>query len=452
MKLLFGVLASLLFSLNVLSQTLSVSIDSYLQRMHSIHIIPGFSVVVVKDNKVIFSKGYGVETTGAKKPFTPASVIAVGSLTKSFTALAVMKLVKKGKISLDAPVIKYLPWFHTANKEQSDKITIKMLLNNTSGLYAPNTNPSYELSEPAIESFVKNLSSIYLYKEPGNSYEYSNAGFVVAGLVISKVSGISYASFLEKEIFLPLGMKHTSTKPEDFDRMNIAPGHYPSIRSVIVARREPEFELGEYVPAGSLLHSCADDLGKYLVALINENGAVNRQVKKALWTPYVNFPGLSKEDGGDGKWFSYGLGWMISDVEGRKIIHHGGSTGKTSSFTMIDTANKIAAAILMNFDMTFIDKYTYPTEFNILNNVMRISSNLPVSEFGRPTENDPTLNSYELKNSNSENYLGEYTYNKGGDPLVYFGVDMKIEKGEGEGLQGVIYRGDQVVNSKILGQ
>ena len=105
MKLLSGFLASLFLSLTVLSQALPVSVDSYLQRIHNIHIIPGFSVVVVKDKKVILSKGYGVEKTGVNKPFTSATVIAVGSLAKSFTALAVMKLVEKGKLSLDAPVI-----------------------------------------------------------------------------------------------------------------------------------------------------------------------------------------------------------------------------------------------------------------------------------------------------------------------------------------------------------
>ena len=325
-----------------------------------------------------------------------------------------------------------------------------MLLNNTSGLYPPNTTPFYELSEAAIETFVKNLSSVYLYKEPGNSYEYSNAGFVVAGLVISKVSGISYASFLEKEIFLPLGMKYTTTSPEDFDRMNIAHGHYSSIKSVIVAKREPEFETAEYTPAGSLLHSSADDIGKYLVALMNEKGVVNSQIKKALWTPYINFPGLTKEDGGDGKSYSYGLGWMISTIEGRKIIHHGGSTGKTSSFTMIDTANKIAASILMNVDMTFIDKYTYPAEITILNDVLRLAAKLPISEFGKPETKDPTLNSYDLKENNKSGYLGEYKFSKGGDAWVYFGVDFKIQKTAEGSLDGIVYRGTQVVNRFVL--
>ena len=447
MRLLFVFVVGLLLSCTVISQTGMHSVDTYLQNVHNKHIIPGFSVVVVKNNKVIFSKGYGVEKSGAAKLFTTSSKIAMGSITKSFTSLAILKLADEGKLDLDAPVIKYLPWFKTANKEQSDKITIRMLLSNTSGLYAPNTT-TYDLSDSAIQNFVKNLSSVYLYRTPGNAYEYSNTGFIVAGCVISSVSGMSYASFLEKEIFMPLRMYQTTTKAEEL-KMTV-PGHYPSIRSVNVAKMEPEFEMGGYAPAGSLLHSCADDMGKYLLALMAENKVVTSQIKKSLWTSYVKFPGLSKEMGGDGKPFGYGLGWMISNIEGRCIIHHGGSTGKSSSFIMIDTANKIAAAILMNFDMTFIDKYTYPTEFNILNNVMRVAANLPVSEFGRPTENDPTLNSYELKNSNSGNYFGEYTYSKGGDPLVYFGVDMKIEKGEGEGLQGVIYRGDQIVNRFVL--
>lgn len=446
MKILFGLLASLLLSVNVFSQALPCSVDRYLQSIHNLNIIPGFSVVVVKGNKVIFSKGYGVESAGANKSFTPATVIAVGSITKSFTALAVMDLVDKGKLSLDDHVTKYLPWFHTVNRGQSDKITIRMLLNNTSGLYSPNTAPLYDLSESAIETFVKNLSSIYLYKEPGNSYEYSNAAFVVAGAVISKVSGISYASFIEKEIFLPLGMKHTTTKPEDFGRMDISYGHYPSIKSLIVAKREPEFETGEYAPAGLLLHSSGDDMGKYLVALLNENEVVNNHEKKALWTSYVDFPGLSKEDGGDGKRFGYGLGWMMSNIEGRNIIHHGGSTGRTSSFTMIDTANKIAASILMNVDMTFIDKYGYPTEVNILNNVLRLGADLPVSEFARPVVKDPTINNYELKENNKSNYIGEYKFRKGGDAFVNFGVDMKIRKTAEGQLEGIIYRGNQVVN------
>jgi len=117
---------------------------------------------------------------------------------------------------------------------------------------------------------------------------------------------------------------------------------------------------------------------------------------------------------------------------------------------MIDTANKLAATILMNVDMTFIDKYTYPTEVTILNNVLRLAANLPISEFGKPAAKDPTLNNYDLKENNKSNYLGEYKFSKGGDAFVYFGVDLKIQKTAEGQLEGIIYRGTQVVNRFVL--
>jgi hypothetical protein len=228
--------------------------------------------------------------------------------------------------------------------------------------------------------------------------------------------------------------------------LNTVPGNYPSTKGTIAAKREPEFETGEYAAAGSLLHSNAQDLGKYLFEYVNGNSVISRKSSDLLWTRYIDFPGLAKEDGGDGKQYSYGLGWMISEIEGRTIIHHGGSTGKTSSFMMIDTANKIAAAILMNLDLTFIDKHKYPTGFQILNNVMRLASNLDVSDFGKPAKQDRTLNKYELSVDKEGRYTGEYIHSQGGDGVVYFGVDMSIRKTEEGQLESVIHRGRQVVN------
>jgi CubicO group peptidase (beta-lactamase class C family) len=431
------------------AQQLSGSIDRYLKNIKETHVMPGFSLVVVKDGKAL-TKGYGVESTTSKKLFTSTSVIAIGSLTKSFTALAIIKLVERRKISLDAPVTKYLPWFRTLNKEESDKITIKMLLNNTSGLYSPVNTPLYDLSDGAGEKFVRQLSSIYLYKTPGNSYEYNNTGFVVAGLVIRKVTENSFASFLETEIFKPLRMARTTLRPEEFGRLKSVPGEYPSIKGTIAAKREPEFESAEYAAAGMLLHSDAEDMGKYLLAHLNINKVLRKESRELLWSRYIDFPGLAKEDGGDGKRYSYGLGWMVSEIEGRTIIHHGGSTGKTSSFMMIDSANNIAAAILINLDLTFIDKYTHPTAFHILNNVMRLATNLNISDFGIPLVQDRTRNNYELSTNKQGKYTGEYVYSNGGDGVVYFGVDLTICKTQEGRLEGVIHRGNQVVNRFIV--
>ena len=111
----------------------TAALDRFLTRHLAEIPVPGFSVVVVRNGAVIFQKGYGVEVAGRRKPMTVESPVAIGSLTKSFTAVAIMRLVERGAIDLDAPVVKYLPWFQTADR-RGGEITVRMLLHNTSGI------------------------------------------------------------------------------------------------------------------------------------------------------------------------------------------------------------------------------------------------------------------------------------------------------------------------------
>ena len=125
------ILIGLVIVLGFSGQARADDLDKYLENLYGSHIIPGFSVVVVMEDQVIFNKGYGLETIDGNKPMTSNTSTAIGSLAKSFTALAMMQLVEEGKVKLDDPVVKHLPWFRTANKTVSDQITIRMLLNNT---------------------------------------------------------------------------------------------------------------------------------------------------------------------------------------------------------------------------------------------------------------------------------------------------------------------------------
>ena len=323
-----------------------------------------------------------------------------------------------------------------------------MLINNTSGLYPGTNTLSFDLSEKAIESFVENLRGTFLTREPGTTYEYSNTGFAVAGLIISRVSGRSYSEYLKENIFKPMGMSRASTDPRELLALNAIPGHYPSIASVIPADQESEFKGLEYTPAGSMLSASAEDIGNYLKTLLGEGRGevISKDIINQLWAANITFPGLTKDDGGDGSTYSYGLGWMISTIEGRKIIHHGGSTGRTSSFTMIDPKKGIAASILMNVDLTFIDKLTYTPEFTIVNNIMRIASGLPESNFGIPLSNDVTKNNFDLKPSQLDRYTGTFKQQDGGDVWVYFGVTLRIDKTNTGGLEAILFRGRQIIN------
>lgn len=430
------------------AQISSFGLDQYLQMILKEEPIPGFSVVVVQKDQVVFSKGYGFEKHGESKLMTPNTVSAIGSLTKSFTALAMMQLVEQGKVELDAPVIKYLPWFRTANKERSDLISIKMLLNNTSGLYGGVSNIK-DASEASLEQLVRSLNGTYLHTDPGESYNYSNTGFAVAGLLISKISGMPYADYLERYILEPLQMHRTTTNPAKFDQLNTLYGHYLGIEGGVPASKG--LISGEMIPAGSLMRSTANDLGQYLIALLN-NGLykghqlISPQSLELMWSPSANFIGLPYEDGGDNTDDYYGLGWMLSEIDGRNLIHHGGSVGTMSSMTMVNREKKIAISMLFNLDLTLIDKYRHKTLFHISNNAMHAFEGKAPSDFGVVRMADPTENTFELNDKLKSRYLGAYLMDGIGDWLFY-GVHLEVFLNPGNEIEVQIWRGKERISN-----
>ena len=430
------------------AQSLSEKVDNYLTEIYQTGIAPGFSVVVVKDQQILFKKAYGVEQMGSSRPFKPQTASAIGSLTKSFTALAVMQLVEQGKLDLDAPLIQYLPEFQTANKDKSDKITLRMLLNNTSGLRG-NPSKSEELTTQTMERWLSSLKAQHLSREPGSAYEYSNTAFSLTGLLISRVSGLAYSDYLKKYIFEPLEMEHSSTDPEDFERLNVLHGHNMGLEQAIVAQAsEASIEM---IAAGSLLRSTAIDLGHYLIALLNgghykESQIIQQKSIDKMWHKEASFPGLSCDDGGDESNYYYGLGWMISEVDGREIIHHGGSTGTMSSFTMLYPTQKIAASILVNLDYNFVDSYRFKKLEHILNNLLHIAEGEPLSDFAIPQITDPSRNNFELPISLQTSYVGDY-FLKESTPSVWFskGLMVHVFKAPNGQLQAKTFKGKEVI-------
>ena len=419
------------------SKLLHQEIDRYFQTVFEKSPAPGFSVVIVKKDKIIFTNGYGVEKAGYKKPMTAKTVTAIGSFTKSITAMAMMQLVEQGKVNLDDQVIKYLPKFRTANKDRSDKITVRMLLNNTSGLYGGVTNMGKETDE-SMKQLMLSLQSIYLKREPGSSYEYSNVAFSMAGLIISQVSGLSYPEYLKKNIFEPLEMDRSTTDPADFDSFNVLYGHNFGIDKGIPA--EKGIESAEMMAAGSMLRSNAENMGHYLIALLN-NGSykdkqiINQKSIEELWSSQISFPGLTHDQGGNGKEFNYGLGWMIANVEGRTIINHGGSRKTMSSMTILDPKKQMAATILINLDYNFVDNYRFQSEFNILNNLFHLLEDEELTDFGNPRLPDPTLNNYKLPDSLKQRFIGEYRFSGGSEAYYFQGMNLEIFNDKNEKLE-----------------
>jgi CubicO group peptidase (beta-lactamase class C family) len=191
-------------------------VDRYVQKEMEATRLPGLALGIVKGNRIVHLKGFGVADPSGMS-VTPKTPFVIGSTTKSFTALATMQLVEAGKVDLDAPVKRYIPWFRVADPEASSRITVRDLLNQTSGLPTRETATQFlkaDSSDSALEKQVRDLKDTRLTAPVGTKFEYSNFNFDVLGLIVQTVSGQSYEEYVQRHIFTPLEMNHSYTSPE----------------------------------------------------------------------------------------------------------------------------------------------------------------------------------------------------------------------------------------------
>ena len=209
---------------------------------------------------------------------TPLTPFIIGSMSKSFTSLAVMQLVEAGTVELDTPVQRYLPWFRVADPTASVRITVRQLLNQTSGIPA---NSEHELKEgflstgnETLEQYVRSLKTFVLDRPVGASFEYANTNYSVLGLIVQTVSGQSYETYMQQHIFALLQMSHSFASKQDARRDGLAQG-YQLWFGFPVPTALPY--LRDLLPAGYLI-STAEDMAHYLIAQMNggrfENTAV----------------------------------------------------------------------------------------------------------------------------------------------------------------------------------
>jgi CubicO group peptidase (beta-lactamase class C family) len=234
-------------------------IDRYVESQMDDSRIPGVAIAIVQGNEIVHARGFG-DGISAQTPF------AIGSLTKSFTALAVMQLMEAGQIELDAPVQRYIPWFQVADPIASSQITVRHLLNQTSGLSRmTGITPLLEERKDSTEQYVRNLRTAKLNRPVGASYEYSNANFVTLGLLIETVSGKTYGDYVQTHIFEPLGMQDSYTSHAEGRQHGMAAVHRFWF-GVPVETEAPQ--LPAQIPTGFLVAS-AEDMARYLTMYLN---------------------------------------------------------------------------------------------------------------------------------------------------------------------------------------
>ncbi|MBI1832493.1 MAG: beta-lactamase family protein, partial [Planctomycetes bacterium] len=279
--------------------------------------IPSISIALVDDQRIVLSASVGYADLDAKLKATPQTPYRVGSVSKPFTALLLMIFVEMGLIDLDTPVQYYLPDFQPTNKT-GKKITLRQMLSHRSGLVREGPVGNYfDDSQPSIADTVKSLNKTELVYEPGKTTSYSNMAFATIGRLLEVTQKEDFVKLMQRKLLDPIGMKDSSFLLNDDLRKRL-----PKAPMWTYTGREfpaPVFEFG-MLPAGNL-YSSVEDQAKFLKFLFaagkGEQGPILK--KQTLESMYkIQFPEKGKKAG-------FGLGFFVAEVDGKRVIRHGGA-------------------------------------------------------------------------------------------------------------------------------
>ncbi len=295
---------------------------------------PGGTVLIAKDDKIIYRKAFGMANLELKVPMKPENVLQLASITKQFTSVAILILMEQGKLSLQDNLSKYITDFPRGNE-----ITLHHLLNHTSGIKSYTNLPEFRAKtrlDMTPEEIIGSFKNLPLEFNPNEKYEYSNSGYVLLGYIIEKLSGMNYEDFIQNNIFDKLGMKNS---------------YYANTYKIIPNRAngyqlyEGNFENAEYMSttipyaAGSLM-STVDDMFLWNKAIYH-NTLISEKSKQTAFTNHS----LS-----NGKRNNYGYGWAINELAGIKTLEHtGGINGFSTSGIYMPDRN-VYAIVLTNLD------------------------------------------------------------------------------------------------------
>jgi CubicO group peptidase (beta-lactamase class C family) len=277
----------------------------------------------------------------------------IGSITKSFTALAVMQLVEAGKVELDAPVRRYIPWFGVADSTASARITVRHLLTMTGGLpQLYQTQLATDDDPGTIERNVRLLGTEALSRPVGDGFFYSNSNYETLGLLVQMVSGQSYEEYVQQHIFAPLDMRNSFTSQDEAMRHGMAAGHRWWF-GIPVAATFP-FNRGQ-LPAGYIIAS-TEDMAHYLIAQMNDGHYGNSTVltPAAMALMHVETPPAT-----------YGIGWESVRSNRRHLLNSDGGTVNFQSSIFFDPASRVGVYVAANV-VNALDTFSSPHGASVL--------------------------------------------------------------------------------------
>ncbi len=336
-----------------LDEATIAKIEGIIQQAMTDYSAPGFAMCIVKDDQVVYSKGFGFADLASNRPATPQSLLLQASITKSLVAMAILRLAEQGKIDLDEPVTTYLPYF-TMTDERYKAITVRLLLSHRAGL--PDS-PAFwteplDVAMNPLEQAVRDLNEMELLFAPDTDWSYSSYGYSALGAIIAQVTGQPFEQYMQEEWLVPLGMTHSTLVAGDVD---------PTLRMTLYGSDEA----GKVIPTNMAcdgrdasscnLWSSCEDLVKWAQLLLHDgelNGTRFLQPEsiQMMWTPVSQTPWVEAMGTHYGLPIAqYGLGWYVGEVDGHRFIGHAGGSEGTNAQFQLSPDDGLAVITMVNW-------------------------------------------------------------------------------------------------------
>lgn len=325
-------------------QSKLAEIDAYAEKTRTDWNIPGMAIGIVKDDKVVFAKGFGVRELGKPEKVDGNTLFAIGSCTKAYTTAAIAMLVDEGKLKWDDKVTQYVPEFQMYDPYVTREMMIRDIVSHRSGLETFSGDLLWYETTYDADELIRRIR----YLKPTSSFRskfgYQNLMYVVAGRVIERVSGMKYQAFIQKRILDPLGMKTTKTSDKQINSSDNAARPHNESGGKLAPIGYTSLDSG--APAGAIISSAAESANWLRLQLGNGKFEGKQLISEAqIWEmrqPHIMNPiGPAAAKFNPTQHFrGYGLGWSLSDYHGRKIVSHGGGLpGMIAQTAMIPEEN-----------------------------------------------------------------------------------------------------------------
>ena len=321
-------------------QTRLAAIEKAIEEKRKEYHIPGVALVIVKDDHVIYTKGFGLRDVERNLAVTPDTLFAIGSSTKAFTAMATAMSADEGKLSLDDSPKKFLPYFKMRDPDTDARITIRDLLSHRSGI--DRTDLSMVSGVLSREELIRVAGLAKPTAKLGEKFLYQNVMFAAAGEIVARAQATTWDKFIETRIFKPLGMKaSTTTVAQTLKSQDYALG-YTYNNETKETLHVPMREIIQAAPAGAI-NSNARDMAEWLRLMLNEGvfegkRLVSEKSFKELVSPQNKVAGN----------VSYGLGWFLRDWNGHKVVEHGGNIDGFNAQIALMPDQELGFALLTN--------------------------------------------------------------------------------------------------------